>query len=312
MKKLICILLSLLMFAVSFSGCGEKTPAPAGESEAPQTVQTASAETPNVGGKETLPPKRPLEERFAAAKCEVLARTVVPAETVKLYGNSGENATVLTLRLDFPDWETQNDCGSLRILDAEGNKPVQDIQGWKNSYSEETAAANVYLAILEGDVEPSGLKLVLKEAYGKKEAEIPVEAGPEQGVYEALHEAFPTEVVRLQGRSYFVVNRGAWSTNGDRLARSILMVPLEGGFDCTLDKAGVRIDSPAAGSDAVTLYVNEFDEIDHRTDAYTQQAITVVVREGDGIDGDKLSDFFKSAVIVIDDGAGNPVQLSFA
>lgn len=307
MKKFTCILLSLLLLAMLLAGCGEKTPAPGGETEAAQTNRAADTEGPESGGKETQPAKRPLEERFAEVKCEVLARTVVPAETVKLYGGgSAENATVLTLRLLFPDWDTQSDCGKLRILDPEGSEPAQNVQGWTNRFEGNPVYANVYLAILDGDVEAAGLRVVLKEAYGYTEAEIPMEAGSGEGVYEALHEAFPTKVVRAQGRTYFVANTGAWSTNGETLARSIILVPLEGGFDHTLDKAGVTIDGPSANSDAVTLYVNEYEEVDHRNDRLTEQAITVVLR-----DSEKFGDYFKNAAISIDDGTGNPIRINF-
>lgn len=330
--KLLCVILSLLLISSIFAACSNATQADSGESVS-QLSEKPSADSAESGvqtsddspatashGEETVSSKRPLEERFADCTCEVLSKTVVPITDTSLSDSGEENATILTLFVAFPDWDTQYDCGSVRVLNPAGEAPLQSCEGWKNDMETYFAGeeqkevvvntfANVYLVAVPGDVETDGLSLKLKESFGKTEVNIPINDSS-RTLADVVLEAFPISVVILQGRAYIYTNREAWGTSGDNIYRSLNLMPLEGGYAKTLDKSNITLKAPTSDAYKVQLYVNEFNEHDHRKNN-NESEFTVEVKDEHKDAGVDFDAVFKEISIEVDDGTGNITTLRF-
>ena len=334
MKKMLCVILSLLLISTIFAACNNTADTePNGTlpqvSERPSTDPTGSvgfsempetSEAPSTTPGSGTEPEKSLEERFADCTCELLSKAVVSSSETYFSDSGEDNATILTLLLKFPDWNTQYDCGNIRVLGEDGEALQQYNDGWKNDMEEyfagedseksaEKVYANVYLVVLPGDVDTSNLSLRLKESFGKTEADIRISEST-RPLADALREVFPVSVVVLQGRAYIYTNRAAWGTNGDNIYRSLNLMPLEGGFAKTLDKSSITMTAPESDTYTVKLFVNEFDEHDLRQNK-NESEFTVEVKDAYKDAEVDYNAVFKEITINVEDGSGNIMVLRF-
>lgn len=281
-----------------------------------------------------------LEERFSQVRVEVLARTVVPYEDGAIngylaYGEGYDKATILTLGLTFPDWDSSYECGGVSIVgetatDAKGDPVPQTSYGtsWMNSTLDQPYA--IMIRRVAGEVDASKARVRLKQSMGSVSAEVPIQNHGDPVGFSHLADAFPTQVKRLQGRTYMIVRRywSSYSASGDTLTDTVsfVLVPLEGGLGKTLDASGMRLFTPDdIRATSGELLVNINSAIDASTidlQSTIELAITRELYEERGEDGyypdevfkeanKDMNDFADASYVEIDDGSGNTVTLRF-
>lgn len=350
-KKVFISIMTALLIAVLFAGC-QKDGAHGTSSEteistvvyedSPEDIQTEPQDMASTESIVLEPIYQPsLEDRFAQVKVEVLAKTVVPYEDGAIngylaYGEGYEKATILTLGLTFPDWETSNECGGVSIIGetataSDGNPVPQTSYGtsWMNSTLEQPYA--IMIRRVAGEIDASKVRVRLKQSYGDVTAEVPIQNNGEPIGFDAVTGAFPTQVKTLQGRTYMIVRCywSSYSAAGDTLTDTVsfVLVPLEGGLNKTLDPAGMKLHAPD-DVEATTgeLLVNVNSAIDASTidlQSTIELAITRELYEERGEDGYYSDEVFQQAnadmigfadasYVEIDDGSGNVVVLRFS
>lgn len=349
-KKLLTTLMLVLMLVLLFAGCqrneAQTAPMLTGNqteaySESAEDIQSDPPATKPTEPVVLEPVDQPsLEERLSQVKVEVLAKTVVPYEDGAIngylaYGEGYEKATILTLGLTFPDWNTSNECGGVSIVgetatDADGNPVPQTSYGtsWMNSQLEQPYA--IVIRRVAGEIDITKVRARLKESWGETTAEVPIENGGEAIGFSSVTSAFPTQVKVLQGRTYMIVRRywSSYSASGDSLTDTVsfVLVPLEGGLNKTLDPAGMKLFTPDDNK-ATTgkLLVNVNSAIDASTidlQSTVELAITRELYEERGADGyypdevfkvatKDMTDFADASYVEIDDGSGNMETLHF-
>lgn len=350
-QKILSIVLLILLLAVTFAGCQGSEPREADAStesqaqsipNASETVPTNVPVTQVEGTPEMEPTTRPsLEERFSEVEVEVLAKAVVPYEESAIngylaYSEDYETATILTLGLRFPDWDSAYNCGTITVIgetatEADGKPVPQTSTGsnWGNTQLEKP----YYIVVqrVAGEVDPSKATVRIKESWGGgASAEVPILHDGKPVGFAAAKDVFPDSVKTLQGRAYFIVRRywSSYSASGDSLTDTVsfVLVPLEGGLGKTLNPDEMKLYIP----DSITatsgeLLVNVNGAIDGSTvnrQSTIELAITRELYEERGEDGYYPDEVFKQATadmnsfadasyVEIDDGSGGTVTLCF-
>lgn len=352
MKKIVLsITLLILLLAVTFAGCrgselketdasteGQAQSIPNGS----ETVSTDAPDTEAEGTPATEPSNQPsLEDRFSEVEVEVLAMAVVPYDESAIngylaYSEDYETATVLTLGLRFPDWDSAYNCGTITVIGetatATDGKPVPQTSigsSWGNTQLEKP----YYIVVqrVAGDVDPSKATVRIKESWGGgASAEVRILHDGEPVGFATAKVIFPDSVKTLQGRTYFIVRRywSSYSASGDSLTDTVsfVLVPLEGGLAKTLDPDSMKLYTPDdIKATSGELLVNVNRAIDGSTvdrQSTIELAITRELYEERGEDGyypDEVfkqatkdaNDFAEASYVEIDDGSGNTVTLRF-
>ena len=197
-KKILSIALLILLLAVTVSGCRESAlseTAASAESQTeslPAVTETAAANLPDTQTDEppvAEPASRPsLEERFSEVEVELLAEAVVPYDESAIngyfaYSEDYDTATILTLGLRFPDWDSAYNCGTITVIgetatEADGKPVPQTSTGasWRSTQTDKP-----YYIIVQrvaGEIDPSKAAVRIKESWGgSASAEVPIQIG---------------------------------------------------------------------------------------------------------------------------------------
>lgn len=350
-KKILSIALLILLLAVIVSGCRESAlseTAASAESQTeslPAVTETAAANLPDTQTDEppaAEPASRPsLEERFSEVEVELLAEAVVPYDESAIngyfaYSEDYDTATILTLGLRFPDWDSAYNCGTITVIGETAteadDKPVPQTStgaSWRSTQTDKP-----YYIIVQrvaGEVDPSKAAVRIKESWGGgASAEVPILNNGESIGFADAKVIFPESVKTLQGRTYFIVRRywSSYSASGDSLTDTVsfVLVPLEGGLGKTLDPDSMKLYTPddiRAISGALLVNVNgAIDGSTVNKQSTIELAITRELYEERDEDGhypdevlkqvnEEMNSFADRSYVEIDDGSGNMEILHF-
>lgn len=342
MKKAILIITALALMLSLFAGCNARSGAAfdTAPSTSESTEQAESSEHDSQAIETSPTEEKNLAALFTHIRAVVLSQAVVPLEdgAVNDYftpENGYEVATILTLGLSFPEKESAYRFGGL-VLTGEtatddNGKPVPQStyrSSWINTEREKPYA--IVILRIAGRIDPSKVSVQIKDRWGEVSSEIRVENSGHPIGFADAEKAFPDQVCRLQGREYIVVRRylSNLSTSGTALTDTIsyVLVPLEGGFEKTLDSDGMKLITPDnVPSTSGKLLVNVHSAIDATTIAQQstiELAVTRDVRDDRDENGhlpdeaikqadEDMRRFAAASYVVIENGNGGSVTLPF-
>ena len=341
MKNKTNIFVTIMLFfmlLLTLVGCRTNTPAIKAEERKESTYkENTTISEPEQTAPEPSTELPSLEDRFAEVKVDVLAKYTVPYSESEIngygtYSEDYESATILTLGLTFPDKDAAYNFGSAALVgetDKDGQSVPQAYTIWRNE--EELYCVVLLRAAGEIDAESASVKITEKYKGSSQTASavVSMENSANPTGFERAKEAFPERILKLQGRTYMVIRRywSNYSSGKDYQTDTIsyVLIPLEGGFEKTLNASAMRLCTPndIEGTSG-ELLVNESGAIDKSTlesQNTIELAVTRLLYEERGPNGysdevyeraeQDARDFVNASYVEIDDGEGDTVILRF-
>ena len=359
------LVLCLLFLVVVCGGCENQQPK---NDQGKETTQTVSQEnskeaqaTSDVPGGESKPTEPVAQEDnfdtiIAPGKAEILNIEYLPYEHAMIngfgvYSEDYEDATILTIGLEFESKKAKNYIGLLTVFpddNTEIKAPTQTYYGtgWNSK------PGNYVVAVIRvgGKIDPAKAVLQVKEKYGgtgvttMKFENNGIAAGFEKAIAafgerarssdKTLEETYgvPSSVVKLNGRYYMIVRRYCSVTRSIGENISFILIPLSGGLERDVELAEKAVYKTDGSVTDVTGYLEinihkgvDASTIDEQTTIELNHTY-VVPAEYDQNDYDRYYDYIDqqreyingqleadaaATTVEIPDGDGNTVVLKF-